>query len=78
MTTNNEVGLLSDAIIDAGLKKSQLARIMGVDPATVSRWGEYPPKYVWAYLHEKRKVREAERRVRQIIDALDQALGQWK
>ncbi len=33
-----------------GLRKADLARQLGVAPATVSRWGLHPPQYVWAYL----------------------------
>ena len=34
----------------AGLSKAGLARRLGVDPDTVSRWGEEPPRYALAYL----------------------------
>ena len=33
-----------------GLRKADLARTLGVAPATVTRWGLHPPQYVWAYL----------------------------
>lgn len=34
----------------AGITKARLARILKVDPSSVTRWGENPPAYAVAYL----------------------------
>ena len=41
---------LSEALNTLNMKRIDLARELGVSPETVSRWGEFPPKYVRAYL----------------------------
>ncbi len=45
---------------EAGMKKSDLAKHLGVDPGTVSRWGDSPPEYVmWGlenYVNAKQAV----------------------
>lgn len=34
----------------AGINKSELARRLGVNPRTISAWGDEPPRYAVAYL----------------------------
>lgn len=43
-----------------GLSKAGLARTLGLDRATISRWGETPPRYALAYLEllERLRVRD--------------------
>ena len=70
--------MFTDNLKDLHIKKGELAKIMGVAPATVSRWGEQPPKYVWAYLNQRMKVVECEAKVQQILWSLEEALALWK
>ena len=70
--------MLSDVLKDLKIKKYELARTMGVAPATVSRWGEHPPKYVWAYLGEMAKVKMAEERVQSVVHRMDILIEEWK
>ena len=60
------------------MTKSELADAMGVAPATVSRWGEEPPKYVLSYLNERAKVAIAEERVQYVVYRMDNLLSEWK
>ena len=47
-----------DALLEStGLSRAGLAAKLGVDRATVSRWGDDPPRYAVAYLELLRKVR---------------------
>ena len=41
---------MNELLIEAGLTKAELARRLGLDPHTVSRWGDNPPTYALAYL----------------------------
>lgn len=47
MGTNQQFRSLLAA---AGMRKSQLARALGIRKTTVSRWGSEPPQYAVAYL----------------------------
>lgn len=35
----------------AGIRKSDLARLLGITPRTISLWKDNPPQYAIAYLH---------------------------
>lgn len=70
--------MFSDRLKSLHIKKGELARHLGVAPATVSRWGEQPPKYVWAYLNERAKVVQAEYRVQRILSSVEESVSVWK
>jgi predicted transcriptional regulator len=69
---------LTERLKTMGIKKYELARLMGVSPATVSRWGEHPPKYVWTWIHECDKVKQADQRVQYVIHRMDELLVELK
>jgi hypothetical protein len=70
--------MLTEHLKTMKIKKKELAYIMGVAPATVSRWGEHPPKYVWSYLSERAKVAQAEEKVQHVIYRMDDLLSEMK
>lgn len=40
-----------DALLErAGITKAKLARVLGLNPCTVSQWSDRPPQYAVAYL----------------------------
>ena len=39
-----------DTLKRSGITKAQLSRDLGINPRTVSAWGENPPKYAMSYL----------------------------
>ena len=44
------------------MSKARLGRVLDRAPAVVTRWGEDPPRYVWAYLElalELKRIRDA-------------------
>ncbi|NIT13533.1 MAG: hypothetical protein GWN14_25100 [candidate division Zixibacteria bacterium] len=43
---------------DLGIRKSELARELGLSPEQISRWREEPPAYVIAFLKQVKKNRE--------------------
>lgn len=47
------------------------AEALGVDPATVSRWGEDPPQHVKAYDDEKRRADAASNKLRNTLNKLE-------
>ena len=61
-----------------GMKKSELARTLGVAPATISRWKDSPPRYVMAYLEEKKKNVVAERRVVDVLVMVEDLTAELK
>ena len=69
--------MFSENLKNLRIRKASLARLMGVAPATVSRWGEHPPKYVWAYLNELTRRRQAEMRISQAAEAVQQLMDQY-
>ena len=60
-------GTFSDALHDCRMSKAELAEELGVHPGTVSNWGDEPPRYVLAFLRERKRVLE----LRQAIFAKD-------
>lgn len=52
-----------DLLSRSGLSKAELARRLGLDPTTPSKWGGSPPKYALAYLGLYVEIREFCRRV---------------
>ena len=42
--------MFKDLLEHAGLRKSDLARKLGITPDAISRWKDKPPKYAVAYL----------------------------
>ena len=61
-----------------GMKKSELARTLGVAPATISRWKDDPPQYVWAYLNERKKIVAAERRIMDVVISFEELVAEWR
>jgi len=45
----------SEFLEEFGYSKAEFARLIGVSPETVSRWGEEPPRVVMLYLEERRE-----------------------
>ena len=64
--------MFDERLKQLGIKKMDLAKTLGVAPATISRWKQQPPKYVWAYLNERIKIAEAEQRVQLLIERIDE------
>ena len=53
---------LSATLKEIGMSKARLGRVLDRAPAVVTRWGEDPPRYVWAYLElalELKRIRDA-------------------
>jgi len=42
--------MLDQLLAQSGISKAQLSRILGIDPTTISRWNNTPPRYAIAYL----------------------------
>lgn len=40
----------NDLLKDAGIKKAELANMLGIKKGTISTWKGVPPQYVYAYL----------------------------
>ena len=60
---------MKSALKRLGWTKAELGKRLGKSADSVSRWGEDPPRYVWAYLDlalELKRIRDAAQR------ALDQ------
>ena len=58
--------MFDDLLRDAGIKKRELAAVLGIKPDTISSWQGRPPQYAVAYLELYINQRQAQE-VRQAL-----------
>lgn len=65
-----------ESLRQLGLKKADIARQLGVDACTVSRWKNHPPQYVWAYLEQVASNQAAHNHMNKIIHNIQSYIQQ--